>query len=168
MEVVIDENHVGRFLAYVRSVLPHRDANVGSLQSHTVVDSIACHADDVSSVLKRLHYRELVLGCHSVEDTDAVDHLLKLRLTHLVDVVAADGLLVDRIQPDEMGCKTKVVTICQKVLSDVIDKRHRLSLSAKPAFRYEAVQAKFLFFASPFEIRLGANDVTGRYKNQCK
>lgn len=149
MEIVIDENHVCRFLAHVRSILSHRDANVGSFQSHAIVDTVARHADDVSSVLQRLDYGKFVLRRDSVEDADAVDYLLELRLGHLVDVVAADGLLVDRVQANEMGCKTKVVTTCQKVVSDVIDKRRRLSLSEKPGCEAIWESGQISFFRKP-------------------
>lgn len=108
VEVVVDENHVGRLFAHVCAILPHRDADVSSLQSHPVVDSVACHTDNVAGVLERLHDGKLVLGRDSIEDADAVDDLLQLHLVHLVDFMAADGLLVDRVQADEMGCETKV------------------------------------------------------------
>lgn len=60
MEVVVDDDHVGRLLADVGAVLAHGDADVGALQGDAVVDTVAGHADNVAGALQGLHHEDNV------------------------------------------------------------------------------------------------------------
>ena len=53
-EVVINKDHIGRLLGHVRARLAHRDADVGALESHGIVDPVPYHPHHVPDVLQRL------------------------------------------------------------------------------------------------------------------
>lgn len=104
MEIVVDKNHIRCFFAHVSSILAHGDTDVSTFQSNTIVDTIARHAHNVARVLQRFDNREFVLWRDAIEHADIIDDFLELHLVHLVDVMTADGLLVDGIEADELGC----------------------------------------------------------------
>lgn len=108
MKIIVDQNHVGSFFAYVSSILSHRNSNVSSFQGDTIVDAITRHCNYVASMLKRFDNRQFVLWRHTIEDAHVVDDFLELHLIHLIDFMTADGLLVNRVQADELSCQTKV------------------------------------------------------------
>lgn len=108
MEVIVDQNHISSFFANVCAVLPHRDTDVGTFQSNAIIDAVASHPNDVSSMLQSLDNRKLVFWCYAIEDADIVNDFLELRLIHLINLVTADRLLVNCIQADQMSCLAKV------------------------------------------------------------
>lgn len=53
-KVVVDEDHISRFLAHVGAGKAHRDSNVRFLQRHRVVYTITGHRYHFTNVLQRL------------------------------------------------------------------------------------------------------------------
>src|ERR687898_543982 len=60
-EVVVGEDHVGRFLRDVGARYAHRHAYVGLSQGRSIVYAVAGHSNDVALILQSLDYVELVL-----------------------------------------------------------------------------------------------------------
>jgi hypothetical protein len=54
-EVVVGQNHVGRFLRDIGAGDAHRHADVGLFERGRVVDTIAGHRDHMPAGLKRAH-----------------------------------------------------------------------------------------------------------------
>ena len=69
-EVVVGQDHVGRFLGHVRTGDPHGHADVGRAQRGGVVHPVAGHGHDGALGLQSVHYPQLVLGGHPGVDGD--------------------------------------------------------------------------------------------------
>lgn len=109
MEIIVYEDHVSCLFADIRPIFAHRDSDVCTFQSDAIVDTISGHTDNISSMLQSLDNRKLVLWSDAIKNAHVVDDFLKLHLVHLVDVMTADGLLVNRIKSDELSCKRKLL-----------------------------------------------------------
>ena len=48
-EVVISENHTGRFFAHRRAGDTHGDADVGVFQGRRIVDAVTSHGNDMAA-----------------------------------------------------------------------------------------------------------------------
>ncbi len=77
-EVVVGEDHVGRFLGHLGTGDAHRDTDVGPLQGGGVVDAVTGHGDDVALLLQVLDQAHLVLRRDARDHADAVDLLVEL------------------------------------------------------------------------------------------
>lgn len=111
VKIIIDQDHISCLLAHISSILSHGDADVSAFQSHAIIHTIARHPNNVPSVLQGLHNSQLVLGCNAIKHANIVDYFLQLHLIELIDVVTADGLLVDGVESDESRCKAKVQNV---------------------------------------------------------
>ena len=69
-EVVVGQHHVGGLLGHLRAGPAHRHADVGALESRSVVDAVPGHGDDVPLLLEGFEDLELVRGRNSREDPD--------------------------------------------------------------------------------------------------
>ena len=79
-EVVVGQQHVGRFSGHLRAPLAHGDADVGLFEGRGVVDAIAGHGHHSSIGLEGLNQGQLLSGCHPgkhVVAADAVDQLTR-------------------------------------------------------------------------------------------
>ena len=92
-EVVVGQNHAGRFLGDLGALDPHGDADVGLLQSGSIVYAVARHRHDLLVGLDCLHQAELVLGARAREHVDIAYLLLQRRLVHVLDLGAGDRRL---------------------------------------------------------------------------
>ena len=70
-EVVVQQDHVGRFLGDVGAGDAHGHADVGLAQGRSVVDAVAGHGHDVPLLLQGLHDGELLLRRDPGVDRDA-------------------------------------------------------------------------------------------------
>lgn len=52
-----------------------------------------------------------MLWSNTIEHADIVDNFFKLRLVHLIDLMTADGLLVNCIQTNKVSCQAKVLLL---------------------------------------------------------
>lgn len=75
----------------------YKAQNLTLLLRHT-----SSHANNVSCVLKRFYDGELVLWRDSIEDAYAVNNLFELHIIHLINFMAANGLLMNRIKTDQL------------------------------------------------------------------
>mmetsp|Transcript_30025 Transcript_30025/g.97760 ORF Transcript_30025/g.97760 Transcript_30025/m.97760 type:complete len:799 (+) Transcript_30025:140-2536(+) len=98
-KVVVHENHVRSFLRHILAGDAHGDTNVTLLQRRSVVDTVACHRDNLAAALAVLDDEQLVRGRHArphnlfvAEGVIPLLELLVLRELHpLADVVALDN-----------------------------------------------------------------------------
>ena len=90
-EVVVGQDHVGRFFGDVRSRDAHGHTDVGHLQRGRVVHAVACHGDDVAHALEHLRDAHLVLGRDAGEEhVFCVERDAEFVVGHVVEIVAGD------------------------------------------------------------------------------
>ena len=94
-EVVVGEDHRRGLLRDLGAGDPHRDADVGALQSRSVVHAVAGHRDDVALSLQRLDEAHLVLGRDARDHADLVDGGVELVVGHRLELRAGDRLAGD-------------------------------------------------------------------------
>ena len=63
-EVVVGQDHAGRFLGHLGAGHAHRHANVGRLQRRCIVHAVAGHGHNVAVGLQRIDNAQLVRGRH--------------------------------------------------------------------------------------------------------
>ena len=59
-EVIIGEYHIRGSLRYIGTSDPHSDADICGIERWSIIHSIACHRDDVASLLERLYDEDFV------------------------------------------------------------------------------------------------------------
>src|SRR5699024_10903995 len=96
-EVVVREDHVGRFLGGLSALDAHRHAHVGPFEGGGVVDAVAGHRDHLPGVLQRADQPRLVLGTGAGEHRVGPGELRGLLVARLFQLGAGDGavLVVD-------------------------------------------------------------------------
>ena len=92
-EVVVDEDHLGRFLGDLGTLDAHRDADIGFLESRCIVHAVSGHCDDLIVRLDCLHKTELVFGARTREHVNVTDPLLQGGGIHLLNLSTSDRRL---------------------------------------------------------------------------
>jgi hypothetical protein len=93
-EVVVEQHHVGRFLAHFGAGDAHRHTDVGLLQGRGIVDAVAGHGHHLSIGLQGFHDAQLLLGRHARVDAAAGHCLLQGGGGHGLKLAAEDHLTV--------------------------------------------------------------------------
>ena len=60
-EVVIGDDHIRCFFRNLGACFSHSHANIGGLQSRSIIDSVSRHGYNMASFFQRLYYADLVL-----------------------------------------------------------------------------------------------------------
>ena len=111
-EIVVRQDHLGRFLGDLGPGDAHGHADVCGLDSRGIVDAVAGHGHDLALVLERFDDLQLVLGGHAGVDGDLGGGLPKLVRVHGIQLLASAGRLsgLDDAQvPCDSGCSKRMV-----------------------------------------------------------
>ena len=95
-EVVVEQNHVGRFLRYLGAVDAHGDADVGILERGRIVYAVAGHGHELVPGLQRLHDAQLLGRVDAGVYPHVFHHGREGRLVELSQLLAGQHQVLGR------------------------------------------------------------------------
>ena len=95
-EVVVEQNHVGRFLRYFRAVDAHGNADVGVFEGRSVVHAVAGHGHELVAGLQSADDAQLLGGVDAGVHPHALHQLLKRGLVELSQLLAGQHQVLGR------------------------------------------------------------------------
>ena len=102
--VIVQEHHVRGLFGNIGASNAHGNADIGALESRSVIDAVAGHGDDVALLLQSLDDLELMLRRDACIDRQVFDDCLQLSDGHFCQFNAGEHLVVYRQCPILWRC----------------------------------------------------------------